>query len=75
MYALCIRWVHVHLCITTDNHRRKENVYQGIFCMGKILHVDCSAATHAKKGPIVTSANIYMGEGDVSLITTVSDLL
>ena len=69
MYALCIRWVHVHLCITTDNHRREENVYQGT------LHVDCSAATHAKKGPIVTSANMYMGEGDVSLITTVSDLL
>ena len=27
-------WIHVHLCIPTDNHRRKENVYQGMFCMG-----------------------------------------
>ena len=59
----------------TVNHRRKENVYQGMLCMGKTLHVDCSAATHARKGPIVTCANMYMREGDVSLITTVSDLL
>ena len=56
----------VSLQITTEG----KKMYIKVHCMW-----DCSAAAHARKGPIVTCANMYMREGDVSLITTVSDLL
>lgn len=31
----CVYW-----CIPTDNHRRKETAYQGMFCVGKTLRMN-----------------------------------
>lgn len=52
---------HVYLCISTDNHRRKETAYQGtyVLCGENLLHVH---------------TGMYTGEGEIPLITFVSDL-